>query len=393
MSLNETKANDILDDICNQTSLLNIVHKNEQFSKIYDPFDVPDIEDDRQHKKEVVRKKNIMICVDCAGEMFQSPRGFECESCGQIEENNGNEVETISSENGSSDMLSSYNTSSSSATPVRISGPGSVLFQRKMVGNISNYKKTQKKTTNDQMTNVVYQFKGPTPPKYVVSEAVELYYSIQQHCIKRGDVRKGTMAACLYRVCKSHDIDRKPKEIADIFGILQSELSNGEKILDDLAAKGLIQIKESRHGDRPLAEQNNQTIPSVDQEDKQMQAFLKRYFEILNIPLDEEGFQPIERPNYKEFACKLIKFTIKYHIADSSITSSRCAGAIYILSSRRKELHLKRDVIEKSCAISKSTFGRFSIAVANILTSTDPLYRKVRSRLRNLFKKYEISVY
>jgi transcription initiation factor TFIIIB Brf1 subunit/transcription initiation factor TFIIB len=391
----EIKANDLITNICDQIGFGFPLESKIVKAKIYDPFDIPEIDDDieidlKKNADDNLRIKqsssstNVVICLDCNGEMFRSSRGMECECCGRIEDDIGNDIDIVASEsgnsgNGSSDIINSYNTSDSSATPIRISGPNNYIYQKKLVSNTSNYKKTQKKTTNDQMINFVYQFKGSTPPKNVVLEAAELYYSVQQHCIKRGEVRKGTMAACLYRICIIHNITRKPKEISDIFGIPQSELSNGEKILDELVASGLIKVKEP-------------TTTLVDQDEQQMHAFLNRYFESLNIPVDEDGIIPVGRPNYKEFAHKLIKFTRKYRIAESSIMSSKCAGAVYILSNKRKELQIKRDTIERECAISKSTFSRFSQAVFNVLISEEEKNKKIKSRLRKLFKNYQIPV-
>ena len=383
-AIDSMKNNNLIINICDQISNKQLTHPVK--SKIYDPFDIPSDDEEYIDKKfnrlkfiKNFDKVNTIICIDCGIEMDKSfNMTYECKQCGGIEDDFGNGVESISN---NCDVISSYNTSDTSATPIRIAGPNNYMYQKKLVSNTSNYKKTQKKNTNDQIINFVYQYKGSTPPKNVVLEAADLYYTIQQHCIKRGEVRKGTMAACLYRTCIIHNITRKPKEIADIFGIPQSELSNGEKILDNLIASGLIKIKDS--DDLPDYEADHK---SDNLDDKQISAFLSRYFESLNIP-DHVG---LDRPNYKEFAMKLIKFTKKYRIAESSIMSSKCAGVVYILSIKRKELNIKRDMIEKECCISKSTFGRFSQAVFVMLNSDEDKYKKVRSRLRNLFKKYQI---
>lgn len=409
MSRLAIRADDLIANICGQinnfdssNSLSFPLDMTSKKSKIYDPFDIPEIDEvvetdfrkpieDSSRIKYVNRNSSNMICPECDGEMSRSSEGMSyiCDKCGCIEDDIGSEIDlaVVSADgggNGSSDVVSSYNTSDTSSTPIRISGPNNYIYQKKLISSTSNYKKTQKKNTNDQMINIIYQYKGSTPPNNVVLEAAEYYYEVQQHCIKRGDVRKGTMAACLYRVCESHGITRKPKEIADIFGIPQSEFSNGEKILDDLEARGLIKVIKS----------NINTLQSNewDDDEKKMHAFLNRYFESLGIPVDEIGVTFVDRPNYKEFACQLIKFTTKYRIAKSSIMSSKCAGAIYILSTKRSELHIKRDVIEKECVISKSTFSRYSQAVFNMLNSEEENFKKVRSRLRKLFKNYQIPV-
>ena len=385
----ETPKGEMVNEIYNQISNIinsnnfqNNNHLNKQLNKqIYDPFDTPDEDSDIEDDLFKLNDSNTIICNDCKGEMYYSTRGLECNKCGRIDE-----TEEESEKNTSAEAIYEYNTSDTSAVPVRISGPNNYMFQKNLVSHTSNYKKMQRKTTIDQMINCVYRYKGSAPPKNIILEAAELYYSVQQHCIKRGDVRKGTMAACLYRVCMNNNITRKPKEISDIFCIPQGELSNGEKVLDELIASGLIKIKD-RENIQEATEENDEKI-----EEKQTHAFLNRYFECLNIPVDEPGSTIIGRPNYKEFAIRLIKFTKKYRIADSSILSSKCAGAIYIISTRRKELQLKRDQIEKECCISKSTFSRFSQAVLTVLNTNEEKYQKVKSRLRNLFKKYQLPI-
>jgi transcription initiation factor TFIIIB Brf1 subunit/transcription initiation factor TFIIB len=325
----------------------------------------------KTHNKALQR--HAIKCNDCNIEMHKSPEqmAYICPGCSRLEEIVGTAADVYhEAENGTA-IVNNYNTSDNSSAPVKIAGPGNYVFQKKLVGATSNYKKTQKKNTIDQMIGIIYQYQGNRPPHNVVLDAADLYYEVQQHCIKRGDVRMGAMAACLYRLCDHHGITRKPKEIADIFHIEQSELSNGEKILDELDAKGLLKKIKTK----TIKDSNN-----TDQNDAQMIAFLNRYFECLNIPT-----------SYKEFATRLIRFTKKYRIAVSSIMSSKCAGVIYILSTRVKELNIKRETIEKECNISKSTFGRFAKEVMIILASTDPKIFKVKSRLSNIFKKHSIS--
>lgn len=336
--------------------------------KIFDPFDTPESDDDVDEEHVSI---SSIICVDCNIKMIikSSEMVYECQQCGRLEDNVGNDID-ITTESNSSEVVNNYNTSDSSAAPIRISGPNNYIYQKKLVSSTSNYKKTQKKNTNDQIINAVYQYKGSTPPKNIVLEAADLYCSVQQHCIKRGDVRKGTMAACLYMVCINNNITRKPKEISDIFDIPQSELSNGEKILDDLIASGLITPKS-----------DNQIVSS-DPKSSQIMAFLDRYFECINI----------QSNYYKTFAFNLVTFTRKYRIAESSVVSSKCAGAIYVLSLRKKELDIKKETIEQECCISKSTFSRYAHCVFDMLNSTDEKNKKVRSRLRNLFKKYQVSI-
>lgn len=326
--------------------------------KIQDPFECFD-NNELDHTCKLIKKN---ICPDCNIEMSIRRDEYSCDQCGYITEYDQQQLESQETING-------YNTSDGSATPIKISGPHAYMFQKKLQGQTSNYQKTQKRNTIVQFEDTVYQYKGNHIPKYIVAEAADLYGKVQQHCIKRGDVRRGTMAACLYKICDLHNITRKPKEIAEIFGIPQYELSNGSKILDDLKARGLIKIKEDLVG--------------IDE--TRMYSFLDNYFNNLNIPLDNEYDTPVNRPNYKRFACQLIRISDKYRIANSSIMSSKCAGVIYIIAMKRPELNIKKDMIEKKCAISKSTFNRFYNEINKVLNSDDEELSCAKQELERLY--------
>ena len=329
--------------------------------------------------KRQINKRKVPKCEDCNVEMYKSSTEYICEECGKVEEIVGGNIDIA--ERGSSEGIGDYNTSSNSAAPVRISGPGSYAYQKKLISSTSNYKKQQKKNSINQISNIMRQYDGPKLAQNIIEQSADLYYLVQQFCIKRGDVRIGTMAACVYRICKASGLTRKPKEIAEMFGIPQDELSNGEKILDDLYAKGSL----GTANDSLLENIDYNPSMGIDQyyfrEDSVRDAYLYRYFEALCIP-----------DTYLDFAKNLVRFTCKFKIADSSITSSKCAGTIYILAMKLPHLEIKRDDIEKSCSISKSTFSRFSKAVIGMLHSTNPNHKKVRRRLRHLFKKNGIPI-
>lgn len=329
--------------------------------------EVPDEEytqsiDNLSYRRPSSRTK-VPLCDDCGIEMTKNHAEYICDGCGRVGESDDGDVGVA--EHNSPEGMSDYNTSDNSAAPVSVSGPGSYQYQKRLICCSSNYKKQQHKNTSDQMSSIVHQYQGPKPSDKIIGEAVELYYQLQQYCIKRGNVRKGTMAACLYRKCKDNNVTRKPKEIAKIFKIDQKDFSNGEKILNSLIADGLLS-------------DSNATAPEqfYFREEKDMESYLSSYFEKLNIT-----------EQYREFCSRLIRFTIKYRIAESSVISSKCAGSIYILSTKMPELGIGRDVIAKECDISKSTFSRFHQSVFAFLKSSDPKYAKPRSRLRRVFKK------
>lgn len=344
---------------------------------VEDMFSALTIDDINGKVEPERRKPNVSknpTCEECDIVMCKSGLEYICDNCGRIEDIVGGNADIAEKNNVES--VGDYNTSSNSSAPVRISGPGSYAFQRKLVSTTSNYKVQQKRNTYSQMRKIIYEYKGDRPSEKIIKEACEFYYQVQQHRIKRGDVRKGTMAACLYRKCIENQVIRKPKEIASMFDIPQRELSNGEKILDELFSEGLL-------GTSVDVEAGNASA-GLDQfcsnEDKIMKDFLYRYFELLSIP-----------DTYMHFACRLIKFTIKYHVADSSVTSSKCAGTVYILV---KQLKLKPDRkdIGTACNLSFSTFNRFYKEVVAFLHNTHPNKQRAASRMKKIFKRANIPI-
>lgn len=350
---------DLIKNICDQINFRVEQPVSVPSSPFFDPFDVPDLEPEYTQ----VRQEKARICPDCRVDMYISPDGLACEQCGYVDECGESDT--------TSDIVNNYNTSGDSAAPVRITGPNHFMFQKKMIADTSNYDKTRRKNTIDQMMNTVYQWPGAAPPKHIVMQAAEMYLEIQQNCIKRGDVRLGTMADCIYKICIANGYIRKPKEIAAMFKIPQYELSNGAKIVDDLIASGKIN-----------APKKNNTI---DPAEHIMECYLTRYFESFKIP---------DKPKYKHFVQRLIRYADKYGISSSSNISSKCAGAMYVLSLACPDLNITKEAIEIDCNISKSTFTKFYKSVIGILKSEPEaeLDKKKQSRLQEVFRKSRINL-
>jgi transcription initiation factor TFIIIB Brf1 subunit/transcription initiation factor TFIIB len=346
--------------------------------EVDDVFSALSINDIKGKKDSDSRRKLESVknprCSDCDVDMYKLGLEYICSECGRTEEIVGGSTDIAEKNNAES--VSDYNTSNNSSAPVRISGPGSYAFQRKLVSTTSNYKVQQKRNTYSQMRKIICEYKGDKPSEKIIKEACEFYYQVQQHRIKRGDVRKGTMAACLYRKCIENQVVRKPKEIASMFGIPQRELSNGEKILDELFSEGLL-------GTATDVEAGNASA-GVDQfcldEEKIAKDFLFRYFELLNIPTV-----------HITFAYRLIRFTTSYHIAESSVVSSKCAGTVYIIAKQKSMKITKKDIIT-ACNLSFSTFNRFYKEVVEFLHNTQPNKTRAVSRMKKIFKVGDIPI-
>lgn len=303
-----------------------------------------------------ITSNNTVICTLCNCEMRkQGVVNYICMKCGYKNEFNIDVEPTFT-------LKDNYTTNSNSATTLQIMGPNAHKYQNNLRKNTTNYKKKQYKDTHTQMEKFIRQYNGAKIPVNIITIASEYYFAVQQHDIKRSFNRIATMAECLYRVCNFHGIGRKPKEIIDIFNIEQSDLSKGSNILNKLHSQGLLK-------DYDFGKSNYN------------ESLLSRYFNCLGIKR-ENGLK-----KYFQFCCDIIDFTVKYKIANNNIVSTKCAGAIYLLTTYDKTLKVSKDQISKSCDISKSTFTEFFKTVSGLLKKTDPLYRKCQVKIRNILAR------
>lgn len=310
------------------------------------------------------------LCPACQIPMVHAHTGGRlCKKCGTVDETEAFEID-ISNESG----VDQYNTSESSSMATKVIGIGR-NGQRNVIQSSSgpsNNRAAQHRIIINQITAIINSTPNHGIPPKVISDAADFFWQVQENKTLRGDVRKGTQAACVHLMCRPNGIARSAREIAKLFNIEQSEVSGGEKILDELIHRGLIT--------RPF-------ILEDQSEDEQISNLLTRHFSALNIVTKCREVD-IDPEQVREFCRKLIRFTIKYRVAETSIISSKCVGSIALYLRFSKRLNIDRELIDKECNISKTTFARFETAVLNFLASTDPQNEVVRGRLRVLFQTY-----
>jgi hypothetical protein len=208
-------------------------------------------------------------------------------------------------------------------------------------------------------------------------ETARLYHQVQQHQVLRGHPRRGTMAACLLRVCLINGVSRKPKEISKLFELEQTEISRGDKILDTLHSRGLI-THASYHGQGELncSVPKNQEIAEHD---------LSRCFGLLDMRMRCERVG--ENPDrIREFCSQLIRFTIKYGISQGAQPFTRAVGSIRFVALHRPDLELVNYPLDSVCVISKSTYTRFVRNLNDYIANQSPGHTK----LMHLYHKYGI---
>jgi transcription initiation factor TFIIIB Brf1 subunit/transcription initiation factor TFIIB len=247
---------------------------------------------------------------------------YRCEQCGidkRIYEQKGEY---------SSSITNNYNTLEDCPISIKIVGKDSYRYQKALFKYSSDYGKTQSNTTNKQLDKCNAQSKMKLK-KIILREAAGLYREIQKlKIVCRGKGRLGVLCSCTGYVCKRHDITKKPKELAMFFGIEESYLSDGDRLLRRLHADKKIDIPVHHNPKN---------------------AYLRQYFESLEINL-----------KYKQFVSELIdKSTGMDMMGDNnSRISTKCAGAIYALIVQENLKISKKQIVE-DCKISKSTFLRY----------------------------------
>ena len=353
-----------------------------------------------RRRNKVLRKN---FCDDCNVQMEKDQlesgaTGYICNKCGKQGEycydSYVDDMDRTSTGNDSS----TYNTYESSSAPLTITGPNGNGRMRGIISGGVSYKKSQERTTRSQFQKILLNSEvGQKIPQEISRDAENLFLKIQSHRILRAQRRLGTMAACLDLKCRQYKMPRKCKEISLIFNIPRNMLSVGHGILDELVEMGLVDA-----GGKHVAKK------AITTGNPEITGYINRYFESLGIPLDDgygkyEGMDATyieeieefdeatgDHPNYKQFALDLIKFAQCFKISDASMDSSKCAGSIYIITSRFSDLGVSAEDIETECDISKTTFCKFSKEIERMLNTDNPRAQKTKRKLRHLFNKYEI---
>jgi transcription initiation factor TFIIIB Brf1 subunit/transcription initiation factor TFIIB len=319
----------------------------------------------------IIEKPEVSItskhmCLECSTQMVFSnvdgSRCYICELCGLIEDIIGDNSEF---DNTSTALFTGYNTSNKSSIPIKMTGPKASMYQKRIISSTAEYVNTQRRVTQNEMTKLTCFVENSRVPPHIVDKASNDYHTLQQHYIKRGDVRRGIMAFLVYEGCKESGFDRSPAEITEMFEITSNELSDGAKVIEQAKIDGILEIT---------------TTPGYNNE-LDMTSKIRRYFEMLNIPL-----------KYMDFVKTLIEFTIaKRKKSRHSGMKARVTGAIFMLT-EVLEVYLDEEIVNKSvisekCKISVATFVRFSNIINELLHENTTNSKK----LRHIYKKYGLT--
>jgi transcription initiation factor TFIIIB Brf1 subunit/transcription initiation factor TFIIB len=259
------------------------------------------------------------VCPNCTIPMELDDTSMICPDCGLMKPFEDTE--------GSYEHGMMHTESDDNIVTFRIQGPSDKICEKEVKSNSAN-KLMQRKNTEKQMQSIKFKDKGNMIPGHVLKNAADMYGQVQRVATKRGNVRLGIMAACIYYEAAKTGIARKPSEIAEIMGLDNKKLNKAFKYLHKIASFGCVIL--------PL---EIDVAPH----------FVTRYCEVLGI-----------NNEYKPFINSIVEFSNEYNISTQSRMITKVVGAIYLLVVITcNEGSITQDIIEEKCEIGKITFRRF----------------------------------
>jgi transcription initiation factor TFIIIB Brf1 subunit/transcription initiation factor TFIIB len=276
-----------------------------------------------------------------------------CELC-RMEDKIETDNITFNSENN-------HNTNNNSFMAFNFTGNGSYCYQRSFLKSCANYSSFRKNNNRKDMYNYNYKYEGNKLPKNVIKLAIELFSTIKDNkYVYRGNGKKGIIGACLFYACVINKITKTPREIANILGIEERFLSQGDRTIQELNEKGVINIPTIL---RPIDD------------------YLNQYFALLKINM-----------KYKPFIIDVIDRIDKknIHIVNDSRTTTKAIGTIYLLINRLKKYkNINKEMIVKECKISKSTFIRYYNLLLKNNIYIRPIFKRHKIPMPNEWKSRE----
>ncbi len=305
----------------------NISNNTKQIND--DTLVIDNIDNNENNNTNIGKKYNI--CPECQIPCKINDIFLICEQCGWQRE-----YDCHTHDNYSLSIESNYNTTNNSFMTFNIIGTNSYYYNRSLLKTCADYTSYRANSNKKDIINKIYQYEGNKPPLNVINETADLFDKIKQAgYVYRGDGKLGVIGACLYYISIKNNLTRSPKEVAKIMGIEERFLSQGDRILQELAELNVIEIPTNY---KPLNDYLNTFLPCLYIPEKY------KYF-IIDI---------IERAERKHL-----------HIGHECRLTTKIVGVIYILTLRVPELkHIKKDTISAECNnISKSTFIKYATLI------------------------------
>jgi hypothetical protein len=297
------------------------------------------------------------MCSDCSVIMTQRLGGLECPTCGRCLTVTGDNIKE------SLDYIDSY---------VKINRKGRIY------SSVTDYAKMQKKVNLAILTECNEKYKKLSTSsngtvtidkiaddilneaadtctaiqKLVIDEVDESGNTIKQKkFVKRGNIKRELIAACLYYTCLKNLDGRKRTSIAEFMMLNTQGFSNGEHALRDLSNAGKI----------PLST-NIDPAP----------AFATRYLKKLNM----------YNANRYNFILDLIDYTFENSICISTILSTKVVGCIWLLNIYEGLKLTPTDIMSNCDGLKKNTWNIYFMELFDLT---------FKGKLLDLFSKYKIT--
>lgn len=307
-----------------------------------------------KRKSYKTRVVNYNICPSCSAECKSKEGIIYCPKCGHSRQLFRESTYYSASVN------QTHNTASNGFMAFKMVGKNSYSKHVNLLKTCSNSKVYSDNNNKKQIMNFNYQVKGNKFPKDALERAHDLICQIRRAgYVYRGNGKMGIWGACISAACQANRTTKSRKSICMFLSIEERFLSQGERKLASLIENGVIKLPWVTNFSRNFKEINS------------LEDHIVQYFASLDIPT-----------RYGQFIIDLIERAKKknLHIEHDSRLTTKCVGAIYMLTTRVKSLNrITKDMIWKESNISKSTFTRY--------------YRLLftnHKKLKKVFKKHRI---
>lgn len=209
-------------------------------------------------------------------------------------------------------------------------------------GNTSFTTMSSRQRMFQQMTNEFKDLcKVAELPPVMVKEMMTLYkevyekMSVRSYSVKRCNVKKGLMAACMYFACRKNKCSRDIKEIAEVTGMTRKGVSSGCTLFAEIMGDGYFDMK-------PMS-------PSE---------FIDRFMTKTNTPW-----------KYYDEIQSIAATVEQSHMLHEVTPNGVCAGIIYHVLCRDKESSIDIESFSKTLGVSitmiKKVSGRLQKASNN----------------------------
>jgi transcription initiation factor TFIIB len=323
-------------------------------------FELIKIFDDNNSINDILIEKNTLECIECKSinNQLYTKGKIICLDCGTILEDSVTDMTAEWRNFGFDDHRQN--------DPTRCSMPINNLLFESSIGtymklsskqynqtnySLKNSKKwycisSKERSLKKQLDTINNNCSVNSIPNSIIENAMvlcknvtDIYSSFKNEPSRKGN-RMGLRAACVYYSCKTFDVKRSHKEIANIFNIKSCDVTKGCKLF--------FKIMETHNLNSDI--KTNQTITYLD--------FIDRFCNKLNV-------ETIMKNKVKQIAEKVKKLNISDGSSPDAIVAS-CIALISMLY----ELNICRKSIAKECNISYVTLSK---TYKNLLNSIEYL--------------------